>query len=280
MKEICGRWRRNVTSRSPFGVTSSRLRYQDLRGLTRSFSADLPAIRSQVHLTSAGVNGLPSCHLTPGRNLKVSSLPSSLHDQLEARSGTIESRLFCGRCWSNMTKLLNTPIIGPRATIVDSSWSDTLARLVPSGILRTPPGFCARAAACIDRPASAPHASAMLRSLAFICLHPLRRVGSPAPCRGLIFDARGLLVEPDVLHSVAVVDAVDHRHEPLDIGLRTGAAARIEDDRPRAVLGQLSFASPAGEEMVQIGWLSRAVQRTLPLSYLDQPRQDGGIQGA
>jgi len=39
-------------------------------------------------------------------------------------------------------------------------------------------------------------------------------------------------------------------------------------------------ASPAGEEMVQIGWLSRAVKRTLPLSYLDQPPQDGGIQGA
>ncbi len=40
------------------------------------------------------------------------------------------------------------------------------------------------------------------------------------------------------------------------------------------------MASPAGEETVQIGWLSRAVKRTLPLSYLDQPPQDGGIQGA
>ena len=40
------------------------------------------------------------------------------------------------------------------------------------------------------------------------------------------------------------------------------------------------MASRAGEEMVQIGWLSRAVKRTLPLSYLDQPPQDGGIQGA
>ena len=38
--------------------------------------------------------------------------------------------------------------------------------------------------------------------------------------------------------------------------------------------------SRAGEEMVQIGWLSRAVKRTLPLSYLDQPPQDEGIQGA
>ena len=39
-------------------------------------------------------------------------------------------------------------------------------------------------------------------------------------------------------------------------------------------------SSRAGEETVRIGWLSRAVKRTLPLSYLDQPPQDGGIQGA
>src|ERR1700752_820760 len=36
----------------------------------------------------------------------------------------------------------------------------------------------------------------------------------------------------------------------------------------------------AGEATVQIGWLSQAVNRTLPLSYLDQPPQDEGIQGA
>ncbi len=39
-------------------------------------------------------------------------------------------------------------------------------------------------------------------------------------------------------------------------------------------------ASRAGEQVVQIGWLSRAVKRTLPLSYLDQPPGDEGIQGA
>ena len=39
-------------------------------------------------------------------------------------------------------------------------------------------------------------------------------------------------------------------------------------------------ASPAGEETVRIGWLSQAIKRTLPLSYLDQPPQDEGIQGA
>jgi ABC transporter substrate binding protein (PQQ-dependent alcohol dehydrogenase system) len=33
-------------------------------------------------------------------------------------------------------------------------------------------------------------------------------------------------------------------------------------------------------ETVQIGWLSQAVNRSLPLSYLDQPPRDEGIQGA
>jgi ABC transporter substrate binding protein (PQQ-dependent alcohol dehydrogenase system) len=36
----------------------------------------------------------------------------------------------------------------------------------------------------------------------------------------------------------------------------------------------------AGEEAVQIGWLSQATKRTLPLTYLDQPPEDEGIQGA
>jgi len=39
-------------------------------------------------------------------------------------------------------------------------------------------------------------------------------------------------------------------------------------------------ASRAANETVRIGWLSQAVKRTLPLSYLDQPPQDEGIQGA
>ena len=36
----------------------------------------------------------------------------------------------------------------------------------------------------------------------------------------------------------------------------------------------------AEEQAVRIGWLSQPVKRTLPLSYLDQPPQDEGIQGA
>jgi ABC transporter substrate binding protein (PQQ-dependent alcohol dehydrogenase system) len=36
----------------------------------------------------------------------------------------------------------------------------------------------------------------------------------------------------------------------------------------------------AGEETVRIGWLSQVTKRSLPLTYLDQPPQDEGIQGA
>src|SRR6266404_7713621 len=106
----CGRFRRKVTSKSPLVVTSSRLRYHGLRGLTRNFSLALPVKRSQVHLTSLPVTGLPSCHLTPWRSGNVSSVPSSFHDQPVARSGTIELRLFCFTCWLNITRLLKTPI--------------------------------------------------------------------------------------------------------------------------------------------------------------------------
>src|SRR2546429_3113597 len=46
-----------------------------------------------------------------------------------------------------MTRLLNTPIIGPSVAIVDSSWIDIEAGLVPSGIRGMPPDFCATAGA-------------------------------------------------------------------------------------------------------------------------------------
>jgi ABC transporter substrate binding protein (PQQ-dependent alcohol dehydrogenase system) len=49
------------------------------------------------------------------------------------------------------------------------------------------------------------------------------------------------------------------------------------------VLGLVSVipvVSRGGEEAVPIGWLSQGVKRTLPLSYLDQPPPDEGIQGA
>ena len=47
------------------------------------------------------------------------------------------------------------------------------------------------------------------------------------------------------------------------------------------VLSEVSGAVAGDrEEAVQIGWLSQATKRSLPLSYLDQPPEDEGVQGA
>jgi ABC transporter substrate binding protein (PQQ-dependent alcohol dehydrogenase system) len=46
------------------------------------------------------------------------------------------------------------------------------------------------------------------------------------------------------------------------------------------VLVDRPIASGAGGDTVQIGWLSHPLRRTFPFSYLDQPPQDEGIQGA
>jgi len=86
--EGCGRPRTNVTSRSPFTATSLRLNHHDLRGFLRNFDSGEISM-SQVHFTSALVKGLPSCHVTPSRSLKVSLVPSSLHAHSVARSGTM-----------------------------------------------------------------------------------------------------------------------------------------------------------------------------------------------
>src|SRR6266404_7453536 len=126
-------------------MISSMLLYQDLRGLRRSLSLALPVSKSQVHLTSAAVKGFPSCHLTPWRSGKVSSVPSSLHDHPVARSGTIEARLFCATSCLYMTRLLKTPIIGRLTAAVASSCNDMLAGLSKCDICRTPPGFWASA---------------------------------------------------------------------------------------------------------------------------------------
>src|ERR1700756_3331518 len=51
-----------------------------------------------------------------------------------------------------------------------------------------------------------------------------------------------------------------------------------------AVLAVVSFLLAArvhaGGQTVKIGWLSQTEKRTLPLTYLDQPPEDEGIQGA
>jgi ABC transporter substrate binding protein (PQQ-dependent alcohol dehydrogenase system) len=51
-----------------------------------------------------------------------------------------------------------------------------------------------------------------------------------------------------------------------------------------AVLTIAAAVPPAGlraePQAVRIGWLSQAIKRTLPLTYLDQPPEDEGVQGA
>src|SRR6266404_6269513 len=151
-------------------VTSSRLRYQGLRGLTRSFSLDLPVKRSQVHLTSLAVKGLPSCQATPWRNGNVSSVPSSFHVQPVARSGTIELRLFSGTCSSNKTRLLKTAVTGRVATGVASSWIDTLAGLSIIYCRKIPLCFCANTGAALDIAINKPPATAKVRRFSIMPL--------------------------------------------------------------------------------------------------------------
>src|SRR6478752_530478 len=131
MKAGCGRFSRNTTSSSALTTTSARLPYHVLRGLTRRVSPlmALPCSRSKVHLTSLALNGLPSCHFTPGRSLNDSDVRGSSHDQVVARSGTIDASPLGGTLGSYITRLLNTPIIGPWPAMVLSSWIDMVAGL-------------------------------------------------------------------------------------------------------------------------------------------------------
>src|SRR3546814_21017080 len=94
--------------------------YQAARGLKRSFLPSRPATRSQVHFTSAAVQGSPSCHLTPSRSLKVSFVRSSFHDQLSARYGRIVSRLLRRPSWWSTTRPFYTGIHAPNTAVDDS----------------------------------------------------------------------------------------------------------------------------------------------------------------
>src|SRR5438477_7815616 len=135
-------------------------------------------MRSQVHLTSAAVNGLPSCHFTPCRRWKTSLVPSSSQAQSVASSGTMSERLFCATRWSNSTRLFITAIIGRSATTVVSSWIDMLAGLSLMYCLRTPPCFCANAGAAARITHSNPPAAVNAHSTRFILLPPIGRAGT------------------------------------------------------------------------------------------------------
>src|SRR6266567_1602812 len=74
-----------------------------------------------------------------------------------------------------MTRLLNTAIIGVTAMRVASSCIDMLAGLLPIGMRKTPPGFCAKPMPPIRHIASANAATAHVR--------PTRRIGPLRLCR-------------------------------------------------------------------------------------------------
>src|SRR5262249_12535279 len=158
-----------------------------------------------------------------------SSLPSSLHVQLSARSGTIVCMLFCAMCWSYITRLLKTPIIGLSAAPVASSGIDMLAGLSKNEILMLPPDFCASARSRLARASSTAAAVAMPRRCRFMA----------SSAFGAVFWHRRLFVEPDVLEAPFVVDAVGHPGPTLEPRLPARGAGRIEDHRPERRFRQL-----------------------------------------
>jgi hypothetical protein len=54
----------------------------------------------------------------------------------------------------------------------------------------------------------------------------------------------GLIFEPEVVETRAVVDAVDHQGQPFHSRLPAGGLTGIEDDRANVVLGQSPFDLP------------------------------------
>src|SRR5260370_30580742 len=65
-----------------------------------------------------------------------------------------------------------------------------------------------------------------------------------APRAGRIRRREGLTVQPGVFEAPAVVDAVDHDRQPLDVGLAATRGAVVKDDRPGAVFLQLAVDLP------------------------------------
>src|ERR1700730_11292005 len=53
-----------------------------------------------------------------------------------------------------------------------------------------------------------------------------------------------LLVEPNVFEAPAVIDAVDHRRQPLHLRLPAGRGDAVKDDRPSALLLRVTVDLP------------------------------------
>src|SRR5215472_12293655 len=63
-------------------------------------------------------------------------------------------------------------------------------------------------------------------------MFPTIRVGKP------------LFVDPDVFHTPAIENAVDHQGQPFNVGLPTRTVTVVKNDRSSIVLGQFPFDLP------------------------------------
>src|SRR6516162_3379977 len=211
----------------------------------RNLVVDRPSSMSQVHCTSLAVKGWPSCQRTPCRSRKVNSVPSSFHDQSVARSGTIDCNLFCGTCWSKTTRLLNTAIIGATVEIVTSSSVDMLAGLSRCATRNTPPGCCASAGPATARAVS-PATPANRREFipTRVILLCASRPTQGASVRTSHPNSAWLLVEPYVFEAGAIVNAVDHADQTVDVWPPAGDAGHVQDVRARVFFDQLLLDLP------------------------------------
>src|SRR5437879_13381213 len=119
-----------------------------------------------------------------------------------------------------MTRLLKTPIIGPSAAIVDSSWIDIEAGLVTNGMRRMPPGFSATAvpAAVVARSSAAAK---------FVMVRRIADPPNPSPDRHRGEFETTLFIEPGVFPAVASEVAFYLHSDVLSVELPAGCVADI-----------------------------------------------------
>jgi hypothetical protein len=86
-------------------------------------------------------------------------------------------------------------------------------------------------------------ASAGLQTSSTASMHPV--IAAAHVCQIIVAPTLcKLSVEPHVLHSQSVIDAVDHRGVAFDIGVPAGAGTIVPEDRPGRLFRQLTLDPP------------------------------------
>src|SRR5436190_15818489 len=116
--------------------------------------------------------------------------------------------------------------------------TDMPAGLSGVHIRRMPPRFCAHPVCAAVIAASNAAAAAMLTYRA--CM-PTSTSLCPSPPA---LSPWGLSVQPHVFHAPAVVDAIDHRRQPLDLRLPAGGKNIVKNDRASSVFLQFPIDLP------------------------------------